>query len=40
MIRTYLEWLADLPWSKATEDSLDLAAARKILDRDHYDIER
>ena len=40
VIRTYLEWLADLPWSKATEDSLDLAAARKILDRDHFDIER
>jgi ATP-dependent Lon protease len=39
VIRTYLEWLADLPWSKATEDSLDLKDARKILDRDHYDIE-
>jgi ATP-dependent Lon protease len=40
VIRTYLEWLADLPWSKATDDSLDLKDARKILDRDHYDIER
>jgi ATP-dependent Lon protease len=40
VIRTYLEWLADLPWSKATEDSLDLKDARKVLDRDHYDIER
>ena len=40
VIRTYLEWLADLPWSKATEDSLDLTDARKVLDRDHYDIER
>jgi ATP-dependent Lon protease len=39
VIRTYLEWLADLPWSKATEDSLDLKDARKVLDRDHYDIE-
>jgi len=39
VIRTYLEWLADLPWSKATDDSLDLKDARKILDRDHYDIE-
>ena len=39
VIRTYLEWLADLPWSKATEDSLDLKDARRILDRDHYDIE-
>jgi ATP-dependent Lon protease len=40
VIRTYLEWLADLPWSKSTEDNLDLAHARKVLDRDHYDIER
>ena len=40
VIRTYLEWLADLPWSKATEDSLDLKDARKVLDADHYDIDR
>ena len=40
VIRTYLEWLADLPWSTATEDNLDLKNARKVLDRDHYDIER
>jgi ATP-dependent Lon protease len=39
VIRTYLEWLADLPWSTATDDSLDLKDARKVLDRDHYDIE-
>jgi ATP-dependent Lon protease len=39
VIRTYLEWLADLPWSQATEDNLDLKHARKTLDRDHYDIE-
>ena len=40
VIRTYLEWLADLPWSKSTEDNLDLKHARKVLDRDHYDIEQ
>ena len=40
VIRTYLEWLATLPWSKSTEDNLDLKHARKVLDRDHYDIER
>ena len=40
MIRTYLEWLADLPWSAATEDNLDLKHARRRLDEDHYDIER
>src|SRR5204862_665804 len=39
VIRTYLEWLADLPWSRSTEDNLDLKNARKVLDRDHYDIE-
>jgi ATP-dependent Lon protease len=39
VIRTYLEWLADLPWSQATEDNLDLKHARGTLDRDHYDIE-
>ncbi|HEY1273732.1 MAG TPA: endopeptidase La [Thermoleophilaceae bacterium] len=40
VIRTYLEWLATLPWSASTEDNLDLKHAREVLDRDHYDIER
>ncbi len=40
VIRTYLEWLAELPWSKSTEDNLDLRHARGVLDRDHYDIDR
>jgi ATP-dependent Lon protease len=40
VIRTYLEWLASLPWDKTTEDNLDLAHARAVLDDDHYDIER
>ena len=40
VIRTYLEWIATLPWSKGTEDHLDLKAARKILDDDHYDMEK
>ncbi len=39
VIRTYLEWIATLPWSTATEDNLDLAHAREVLDADHYDIE-
>jgi len=39
-IRNYLEWLADLPWSRSTEDHIDLKAAREVLDRDHYDIEK
>jgi ATP-dependent Lon protease len=40
VIRSYLEWLATLPWMKQTEDQLDLMNAREQLDRDHYDIER
>ena len=39
-IRTYLEWIADLPWSKSTEDSLEIGNARDILNEDHYDIEK
>ncbi len=40
VIRTWLEWIASLPWSTSTEDNLDLAHARKVLDADHYDIDR
>src|SRR3954469_7508784 len=40
VIRSYLEWIASLPWSSATEDNLDLKHGRKVLDRDHYDIDR
>ncbi len=39
VIRTYLEWLVDLPWSKETDDNLDIAHAREVLDQDHYDLE-
>jgi ATP-dependent Lon protease len=39
VIRTWLEWIASLPWGKSTEDNLDLAHARFVLDEDHYDIE-
>jgi ATP-dependent Lon protease len=39
VIRSYLEWIASLPWSRSTEDNLDLKHARETLDRDHYDIE-
>ncbi|MGC8971504.1 MAG: endopeptidase La [bacterium] len=38
--RTYLDWLINLPWSKSTEDNLDIERARQILDEDHYDLER
>lgn len=39
-IRTYLEWMVEIPWSKQTKDRLDIGAAKKILDEDHYDLER
>jgi ATP-dependent Lon protease len=40
VIRTYLEWIASLPWGVTTDDNLDLAHAREVLDTDHYDIEK
>jgi ATP-dependent Lon protease len=38
--RTYLEWLVALPWSKETEDILDLSEARRVLDEDHWGLEK
>jgi ATP-dependent Lon protease len=40
VIRTYLEWITELPWAKETEDNLDIKHARKVLDEDHYDLEK
>jgi ATP-dependent Lon protease len=40
MIRTYLDWVLDVPWDKPTEDRLDPIAARKVLDEDHYDLDK
>jgi len=40
VIRTYLEWLVELPWSVSTEDDLDIQHARDVLDADHYDLEK
>ncbi|MBI3914745.1 MAG: endopeptidase La [Chloroflexi bacterium] len=39
VIKTYLDWLTDLPWNKTTKDNLEIAAARVILDEDHYDLK-
>jgi ATP-dependent Lon protease len=38
--RTYLDWIADLPWSKRTEDNLDIENARTVLDTDHYGLQK
>jgi ATP-dependent Lon protease len=40
MTRTYIEWLTELPWSRVTKDNLDLKAAHKVLEEDHYDLEK
>ena len=40
VIRTWLDWVLDLPWNVRTEDNYDLERARQILDRDHYDLEK
>ncbi|HPW55675.1 MAG: endopeptidase La [Thermoanaerobaculaceae bacterium] len=40
VIRTYLDWLVGLPWQSFSEDNLDLAHGRQVLDEDHYDLEK
>ena len=40
VIRTYLDWIITLPWNVTSDDNLDIAHAREILDRDHYDLEK
>ncbi len=40
MIRTYLDWILDVPWEKPTEDRLDPIEARRVLDEDHYDLDK
>jgi ATP-dependent Lon protease len=40
MVRTYLDWMVELPWSVSSEEQIDLPRAREILDADHYDLER
>jgi ATP-dependent Lon protease len=39
-VRTYLEWMVELPWTKKSKDNLDLKAAMKVLNEDHYDLEK
>jgi endopeptidase La len=40
MVRTYVEWVLDVPWSVTTEDRLDPIEARRVLDEDHYDLDK
>jgi ATP-dependent Lon protease len=40
LVRTYLDWLADLPWSKKTKDNLNIKKAKQVLDEDHYNLEK
>jgi ATP-dependent Lon protease len=40
MLRTYIDWVLDLPWDKFTDDRLDPVEARRVLDEDHYDLDK
>jgi ATP-dependent Lon protease len=40
IVRTYLDWLVELPWAVSTEDNLDIKKAKQVLDEDHYDLEK
>ena len=40
VVRTYLDWILDVPWHTSTQDNLDIAAVRKVLDDDHYGLEK
>ncbi len=40
VVRTYLDWIMDLPWNQQTPDNLEIAAVRKVLDEDHYGLEK
>ncbi len=40
IVRTYLEWIGDLPWSKMSKDNIDITKGKKILDEDHFDLEK
>ncbi|HEX2881116.1 MAG TPA: endopeptidase La, partial [Polyangiaceae bacterium] len=40
VVRTYLDWILDIPWSVSTDDNMDIAEVRKVLDEDHYGLEK
>ncbi len=40
VVRTYLDWILDLPWTHSTEDNMDIVAVRQVLDEDHYGLDK
>jgi len=40
IVRTYLDWMVELPWSKSTKDNLDIKKGKQVLDEDHYNLEK
>jgi ATP-dependent Lon protease len=40
VVRTYLDWMVDMPWSKATKDVIDIKQAKKVLDKDHFALDK
>ncbi|XXT15162.1 endopeptidase La [Sorangium sp. So ce429] len=40
VVRTYLDWILDVPWTQSTQDNLDIGSVRKVLDEDHYGLEK
>ncbi len=40
IVRTYLDWMVEIPWNKATKDNLEIPKAKKVLDEDHYNLEK
>ena len=40
VVRTYLDWILDIPWTNSTQDNLDIGSVRKVLDEDHYGLEK
>jgi len=40
VVRTYLDWILDLPWTHSTEDNMDIAEVRRVLDEDHYGLDK
>ena len=40
VVRTYLDWILDIPWTHSTQDNLEIASVRKVLDEDHYGLEK